>query len=445
MIKSQKIFFAIIISFALFFIFGQAHASWDGNGVLTMGDAYGLALEHEAAHGAARQRLQAELELLRQANSGMLPRVNLEASGTLADYQDLYETLDTPVVSNSVGVYLTQPLYHPDLWPRYNKAEKQVRLAEVRLEADRQRLALELAEIYLEIIRLSREMELSQIELESYRLRWQQADASLTLGMASRADMLEAKARVDETVAKMMLTKRDRLRVIRDLQRRIGIAIAPDNLPLLSEEGYHPGEWNEEEWLKRAEENNLAVRIARLEKNVAAHEIEVRRSGHYPRITLKASVSDKKHDDLGVTQGPDSRVTLQLQLPLLDGGYTTSSVRQACSYLNQAGEALRNALETAMLQVRETLDNLESGKSNIAAWRIVQDARVQTVEAVEASHRVGFKDMVDLLDAQTRLNRTRRELNNSIHNHLLYRIRLNAAVGTMTIKALESIDSVLNP
>ncbi len=98
-----------------------------------------------------------------------------------------------------------------------------------------------------------------------------------------------------------------------------------------------------------------------------------------------------------------------------------------------------------MIEVRETLDNLESGKSNIAAWRIVQDARAQTLEAVEASRRVGFKDMIDLLDSQTRLNNTRRELNNSIHNHLLYRIRLNAAVGSMTIKALESIDSVLNP
>ena len=444
MIKSQKVFFAIIIFFVLF-ISGQACASWDGNGVLTMVDAYGLALEHEASHRAARHRLQAEMELLHQANSSILPHVNLEASGTLADYQDLYETLDTPVVSNSVGVYLTQPLYLPDFRPRYNKAEEQVRLAGVRLEADRQRLALELAETYLEVIRLSREMELSQIELESYRLRRQQADASLTLGLASRADMLEAKARVDETEARMMLTRRDRLRAIRDLRRRIGIAIVPDNLPLLSEDGYHPGEWNEEEWLKRAEENNLAVRIARMEKNVAAHEIKVRRSGHYPKITLKAGVSDKKHDDLGVTQGPDTRVTLQLQLPLMDGGYTTSSVRQACSYLNQAGEALRDALETAVIEVRETLDNLESGKSNIAAWRIVQDARAQTLEAVEASRCVGFKDMIDLLDSQTRLNNTRRELNNSIHNHLLYRIRLNAAVGSMTIKALESIDSVLNP
>ena len=433
--------FISYIVFVLCLIPGQVCASWDGNGILSMVEAYNLALEHEAAHGAARQRFRAEQELLPQARSRLLPRITLEASRTMADYQNPSESLEPTVMSDTVGAYLTQPVYQRDLWHLYNKAAVQVRTAELRLEADRQRLAMETAEIYLNIIRLSREMALSRIELEAYRVRWKQADALLDMGLVSRADMLEAKARIDETEALMLITSRNRLQSIRDLQRRIGVAVNPESMPLLSED-YQPGEMHDEEWLERVAESNLAVGIARLEKEVAGHETEARRSGHYPRLTLRSSISDRYNDDKGVTQGKDSRISLELQVPLFTGGHTMSAVSQAKSLESQAEEALRNALETGRLEVRKTLDNLESGKANIASWRTVLDARAKTLEAAEVARRVGLKNMVDVLDAQASLNRIRRELNNSIHDHLLYKVRLNAVVGIMTSKTLEKMDSV---
>jgi len=195
---------------------------------------------------------------------------------------------------------------------------------------------------------------------------------------------------------------------------RVTVTLAPwatvvaEKLLVWSED-YKPGDWQEDEWLKRADQSNLDVMIARQDKKLAAYDLEIRRSGYFPELTFKASVSTKYHEDESVTQGEDARMSLGLHVPLFQGGNTVSSVRQGRASMQQAEENLRAALEKAMVTIHATLDTLESGKQSINAWRVVLDARAKTLEAAEESRRLGFKDMVDVLDAQTRLNRTLRE------------------------------------
>ncbi len=412
--------------------------------MLSIVEAFRLAIDHDASHAMAHQQYQADLELLPQAQAGFLPQLSLEGSQAMSDYQNPSNTLTSPVLNNTVGVYLVQALYQRNLFYGYKKAKGQVSVAELRYEEDRQRLALEIVENYLSIIRLSHERQLALGELENYKVRWQQADAALNLGRASLADMLEAKSRLEETEVRLLLIKRDRNKNVRNLKRLVGVTVAVDEMFSWSEQ-YQPLEWESEEWLALAKENNLGVKIARLEKKIGQSLLEERRSAHFPTLTLNASISDRDHDDLGVTQGSEAKISLGLKLPLYQGGRTISTVRQARSFLRQSEEKLRGTLELTSLNVQEIIDNLLTGKENIAVWREILAARTNALEAAEESHRLGFKDLIALLDTQSRLNLTLRELNNSIYDHLVQVARLHSATGLLDIEALKKIDSTLLP
>ncbi|MDA3970918.1 MAG: TolC family protein [Desulfobulbaceae bacterium] len=268
---------------------------------------------------------------------------------------------------------------------------------------------------------------------------------ALELGLASRADMLEAKARLGETKTRLLVVDRDRLSAVRNLQRRIGRLITPENFPILDEDTYHVNEWVAEEWVQRTVENNVGLLVAQMEKEIAQSELTIKKAGYYPNVMLSASISDSYNEDLGISQGADKRVSVALQVPLFKGGYTSASVDQAVSTLQQARALVRNALESATVEVYDDLASLEIGESNIIAWQQVVNARVSTLNAVAASNQQGFKDMVAVLDAQSRLNDARRALNQSISSHLLQQVRLYATAGVLFEQDLQRVDSLLQP
>jgi outer membrane protein len=221
--------------------------------------------------------------------------------------------------------------------------------------------------------------------------------------------------------------------------------ITPENCPVLDEDTYHVNEWVAEEWVQRTVENNVGLLVAQMEKEIAQSELTIKKAGYYPNVMLSASISDSYNEDLGIYQGSDKRVSVALQVPIFQGGYTSASVDQAVSTLQQARALVRNALESATVEVYNDLDSLEIGESNIIAWQQVVNARVSPLDAVAASNQQGFKDMVAVLDAQSRLNDARRALNQSISSHLLHQVRLYATAGVLFEQDLQRVDSLLQP
>lgn len=415
---------------------------WAGDGRLGLLESYTRALAYDATLAAAREKYLADQEGVAQAEAHFFPEVGLTGNYTVADYEKTGVT-SNPIERRSLELNATQMLFNQRISRSFDRAQRVVDVSELQLEGERQLLAQRVVESYLGVLLAERDLQLFEAETESYRFQWKKVSAALEMGLANQADVLDAKARNDEGLSRVLIAKRELESQRFELQRRIGNMPGAIKLKVLSEGTYKPGVFDSEQWIPLVIKNNIPTRVAAGELSVSHEAIKVERAEHYPVLNLQAGVAYADDDDPAAIQGRDARLSLVLNVPLYRGGYTSSRVRQALAIQRQSEERLREVSDDAILQARQVLYALETSQANIDVLRLALKAREKSLEAAEASRKVGLKDLSDVLDVQARLYQTRRELSRAVHDHLVSRVRLYVIAGLLTKDKLNELDGVL--
>jgi outer membrane protein len=406
-----------------------------------LADAFALSLDNDARLAAARLRNQATAEGIDQAKAQMLPNMGLSASYTSADYEQL--GVETPIESSSINLNISQPVFDKRIFSGYERAKLAKGSADIELEGERQSLALGVAEAYLAILLADKQLALYQAETKRYKQEAVKVSAALELGLASKADLLDAKARNEEAMSQVINAQRQLEEQRLALQRRVGKLFNTRQLKTLPEFSYQPPVFDAEDWVERVARQNVNARLAGSEVRVADSSVKVEQADHFPKLNLQARVSDSSNEDYSIDSGPDARITLALEVPIYRGGYTSSRVRQALAEKNQASERLRDAHEQALLEAQQVLLTLDSARARIRFLRSAVKARQSSLEAAEESRKLGLKDLVYVLDAQANLYQARRELNAAIHEHLLNRAYLYSLAGELSEETLAQLDRLL--
>lgn len=410
---------------------------------LGMAESFNHALKNDSTLAIARAQNLSDKEAIPQAQARLLPSLSLTGNYTVADYQKTGVTA-SPVKSGVAKLNVMQPLYNKRLLHTRDRAALSVDVSDQQLQGVRQDLAIGVIEHYLAVILAKSNLTLFEAETESYRHQWEKVKAALELGLTSRADVLDAEARNDEGMSRVLIAKRELERERFALQRRTGLLIDPLKLKDLPTKSYMPEPYNSEEWLKKIATGNITIKLATGNLTVAQEDVRIERSDHYPTLNMQAGLSYTNNDDSSAVQDRDARVSLVFELPLYQGGYVNSRVRQAHANKNRAQETLRDVQQSRQFEARQLLFSLETGRANIDVLRLAINARQKSLEAAEESRKLGLKDLSDVLDVQARLYQTSRELSKAIHDDMLNRSRLEAIAGSLTLEKLRELDSLLD-
>ena len=183
---------------------------------------------------------------------------------------------------------------------------------------------------------------------------------------------------------------------------------------------------------KRAAEGNLQAEIQRIAKTIADQEVERNRAGHYPTLDAVAGYTINNNQNFGATQ-IDTRtasVGLELNLPIYQGGLTSSRVREAVANQEKARQDLEVATREAGLQARQAWLNVNSG---VARVRALEQALISTkaqLDSTKLGLEVGVRTNLDVLNAEQQVLSARRDLAGARYAYLLSGLSLKAAVGT---------------
>jgi len=411
-------------------------------GLLTLAEAFDLALGHDAEIAAARERRSAEQEVYDQSRARLLPRVELGASTGIAHYEIGLRSARA-YDNDRVTLSLLQPLFQKEYWSRLGQAESRVQFSDLDLQDKLQTLALDVAQSYFRILLAQRTVQLAEAEAASYQQLWEKISKSLAYGFSSRTDLLDAKARVDQAQAQVVIAKNNLQTARLQLQLRIGRAPDDVTLEALQLTDYRPEPVAAQPWLERIAEANLTVRKALLSLAIADAERDSQQAGHYPQVDLRASLSNSYNQDPSQIQGDDARISLDLTLPLFEGGGTASRVRQAAFGYSEAQQTLRAARERAQLDANRVLDDLATAQAAIVALKSSVASWAAFVESAEKIYRLGLKDLFNVLDARARLFAAQRDLASRVHDELLNRLQLYALVGELDREHMTAIDERL--
>src|SRR5262245_53863260 len=255
---------------------------------------YREALRADPAIAAAQANWVATQEKAPQARAGLLPQVNGALTGNVYTYDLTVRGDSTQDASRNFHSYnaivsASQPLFRYQNVVLYDQSKRLVTQADFILSSAQQDLIVRVAVAYFDILLAQFNIELAESQKKAVSEQLAQAKRNFEVGVATITDTNEAQAKYDAIVAQEIQTRNEydnrvtALRAIigrypRDL-KKLGTGFVP-TLPEPNVADY---------WVERALKENLNVRIAEANFDIARLEVDRARAGHYPTVDLVGS------------------------------------------------------------------------------------------------------------------------------------------------------------
>jgi outer membrane protein len=287
-------------------------------------------------------------------------------------------------------------------------------------------------------------VELAETQKAAVSEQLAQAKRNFEVGVATITDTNEAQARYDAIVAQEISARQD-LDNRRAALRAI-IGRAPGELRRLGPgfEPQLPSPSSADVWVDRALAENIQVRVAQYNVDIATLEVERQRAGHLPTLDLVGSYNAQAGTgSASLTSSFDQRsaiVGLALTIPIYQGGFVDSKVREAIALQESARENLEVARRNALFSAQTGYSGVASAAASVRAFEQAVVSAQTAYESNRTGQEVGVRTNLDVLNTQQALFQTRRDLAQAYFNYLVGVLRLKSAVGALTDEDLEDIN-----
>jgi outer membrane protein len=274
------------------------------------------------------------------------------------------------------------------------------------------------------------------------------ARRNFEVGTATITDTREAQARFDLVLAQEIAAEND-LRVRRlALDTVTGRADAkPQPLAApLALPTPEPSDVNT--WVQQAEDASPSIQQARLGLEVARLETEKAKAGHLPTVDLNASYGYNRNLAGTAVSTTDSRILstqlgVTLNVPLFAGFATQNRIRETLSLEDKAKADLDNARRTVAQATRTAFLGLVSGAGQVRALEAAEASSQSALDANRLGYQVGVRINIDVLNAQSQLFQTKRDLAVARYNVLLGHLKLRQANGSLKPEDVAPINGLL--
>ncbi len=416
-------------------------------------EIYREAQQRDPTIAGARANWQATQEKLPQARSGLLPIVSATGSANLnkfdtSIYSDPRIDVNRSYQLGAFTISASQPLYRYQNVVVLEEAKRQVTQADYILATAQQDLIVRVATAYFDVLLAQFNVELAESQKAAVSEQLAQAKRNFEVGVATITDTNEAQAKYDQIVASEIATRNDRDNKLVALRAIIGRS--PRSLKRLGT-GFEPEAPDPnllDPWVDRALNENLAVRIAQANFEIAALEVDRQRAGHYPTLDLVGNVSAQAASGgttLGV--GSDLRVAaigLSLSVPIYQGGFVNSKVSEATALHESSRQSLEAARRNALFSAQTGFSGVNSAVASVKAFGQAVASAETAYESNKLGQEVGVRTNLDVLNTQQNVFSARRDLASAYFNYLLGVLRLKAAVGTLQEQDLEDLNRRLS-
>jgi outer membrane protein len=332
-----------------------------------------------------------------------------------------------------VGVEARQPLFRKQNLVQMAQLRTQVSRADKQLHLTLQNLMLRTAQSYFDTLIAQDQLDLIRAQKAAILSQLDQAKTNFEVGSATITDSNEAQARFDLIVAQEIAAQNAFEIAKRSLQAIIGEmpqSLAKVRADLKPNALKHPLD----EWLKVAADSNLSIQIQQDAATLSSQDIERNQAAHLPTVDAVASYTQISSNGSNFGFGSDintGTVGVELNLPLYQGGATSSRVRQAVLNKQKALDDVELARRQIELDTQTAYLNLNSSIAQVTAYQQALISSQSQLDSTQTGYEAGIRTSVDVLNVQQQLFATKRDLLAARYQYLLNIIRLKAAVGVI--------------
>jgi len=411
-------------------------------------ELYESARGYDAAWQSAKAQYDANLFRAEQARAGVLPAANLGAGVTRSNFESTVPQVDRGITSQTATVSASQPLYRPANFATWEQGKRQVELAQAQLAAASQDLIIRVSQAYFDVLAAQDTLAFVQAQKTAVAEQLASAKRNFEVGTSTITDTREAQARYDLVIAQEIAAEND-LRVKKlALDALVGKPDVKPNPLALPATIPAPEPVDVNAWVQQGEENSPAIRQARTAVEVAQLETEKAKAGHKPTLDLTASYGVTRNPGgtgtvPTTTRSTTGSVGLAFNLPLFAGFATQNRIRETLSLEERAQADLEASRRTVAQAIRTAFFGLVSGQGQVKALEAAEASSLSALDANRLGYQVGVRINIDVLNSQSQLYQTKRDLASARYSVLVGHLKLRQATGTLLPEDLTRLNALL--
>lgn len=417
------------------------------------------ALLNDPTYASARFNQQATAEAEPQARANLLPnlsasvaeqanRIDFRTNGGAAAEQAGYAPFERTFNAWGPALNLSVPLYNAQYWDGLSQAKLIVKQSEAQLEQARVDLLVRVAQAYFDVLAAQDALQALRENKKAVSEQLAQAKREFELGTKTIVDTHEAKARYDQIDAQEQVALGDLQ--IRQAALRAIVGHDPGELAGLRDSvRLEPPRPNDADtWAHDAEQSNYSVLAARAGSEIARYGLQSARDAYLPQLNVTGSIQYTRSDNGSLYIPINTNITssvlgVTLTVPVFTGGAIQSKVRQAHALDDRAAEDLEFARRSAALAARQAYTGVNYGLAQVQALESAEvSARIQLDSTVVGYH-VGVRINLDVLNANTQLFNTQRDLKRARYDFLVNGLKLKAAAGVLQDDDVLAVNAML--
>ncbi len=415
------------------------------------------ALANDPVFASARFAQQASAEAEPQARSALLPNVSLSAGVNTTNYRFLsddqnpqtggFPSFTRTFTSWGPTLQLAVPLYRAQLWESLSQSKLTVEQSQAQVAQAREDLVVRVAQAYFDVLASIDALAAIQTNKQAISEQLAQAQREFEVGTKTIVDTHEAKARYDLAVAQEqvalgdLIVKKSTLRAIvgHDTGELATLSETPALVP--------PQPADIETWARSAEQANYAVLAARAASEAARHATQQARDAYRPTVDLTGSVQWQRSTSTSLYPFGNtvtaSGVGIIATVPLYTGDLLQSRIREAHANEFKAEQDLEAARRNASQAARQAYTGADYGLAQVRALESAEVSAKSQLDSTRLGYQVGVRINLDVLNANTQLFNTQRDLKKARYDFLVNGLRLKAATGTLEDKDVQAVSALL--
>ncbi|MBF0603126.1 MAG: TolC family outer membrane protein [Nitrospirae bacterium] len=421
-------------------------------------DAVGLmgllkkALNNDPKYQSAKSDFGANQEALPQARAEQLPTASFDYQH-IGTYQHIlrasnpsFSTGSSDYPSRNLTLTITQPIFKVQSLVKVNQASLAVEQAHINLVAAEQELILRLASSYLNLLAAKDAQGLARAEREATKKQFELAQARLESGLGTITQLHDMEARFALTEAREIEANNKFDDALQGIKEIVGTDMGDIEGFRVDFDASPPQPASVDAWVQAALEQNLAVQSRNLALEIARLEIQRQQAGYLPNVNFVSTLSRQDSDGslYGDGQKVDNvEVGVKLNVPIFEGGMTSSLVREALSRREKASQEGEQEVRRTERAVRSIYHLVEVSTQTLAALRKAVVAQDGALQARLEGFKAGIGNIITVMDAYRLYYSAKRDYLQARYDYLVNRLRLKQAVGTLSRVDLEDLENLL--
>ena len=412
-------------------------------------ELYEAARSYDASYQSARSQYEATLARAEQSRAGTLPTVGLAGSMSRTAIDANVRLANPAFGTQTATVSASQPLYRPVNQLNYEQGQKSIEAAQSQLQVAEQDLVVRVSQAYFDVLAAQDAVAFVAANKTAVSEQLASAKRNFEVGTSTITDTREAQARFDLVTAQQIAAENDLLVKKLALDQLVGRPgttpkplLPPVNLP-----GLMPADVNT--WVNQAIDEHPVLRQASVALDVAQLETRKAQAGNRPTLDLNGSYA-MTHNDGSASSRADSRtntasIALAFNLPLFAGYSIQNRIKETIALEDKARTDLEAARRTISQNTRAAYFGVLSGLGQVKALEAAEASSQSALDANKLGYQVGVRINIDVLNAQSQLFQTKRDLARARYDVLVGSLRLRQANGSLKPEDIQAVNRLLAP